>query len=110
MIITYYNYSYDYDYNYYKYINRSMKPIWRQIKTLCLTSYASFDTVELDFCTEYSNYGCCTRERDDDINEYYNLMVNENQSLKFCAAIFFKECIVSNGMVQDEIANLCKVS
>ncbi len=41
----------------------------------CLTSYAPFDTVELNFCTDYSNFGCCTQERDDEIHDYYNSVV-----------------------------------
>ena len=42
----------------------------------CTNSYAPFDTVQLEFCQDYSNFGCCDQDQDRQIRDLYNSLVS----------------------------------
>ena len=49
----------------------------------CINSEAPFDTVQLEFCSQYSNFGCCDQSRDRQIRDQYNSLVN-NVPSSYC--------------------------
>ena len=46
----------------------------------CTDSYAPFDTAQLEFCQDYSLFGCCDEARDAQIEQIYNRLSGDVES------------------------------